>query len=128
MGPRGFSPRALRSLATFAVKSSSSVDKQNPLTAKNAKISARRSQSKTTLHRYSLLEATSQGAFFATFAKPWRVSAVKSFLPVDAKQFSREEKPTRPTGNLPAPRGARPGSSRAAWRRSALERRELATA
>src|SRR5437667_5189471 len=101
---------------------------QNPLTAKNAKISARRSRRKTTLHRYSLLEATSQGAFFATFAKPWRVSAVKSFLPVDAKQFSREEKPTRPTGNLPAPRGARPGSSRAAWRRSALERRELATA
>src|SRR5438094_2224977 len=66
--------------------------------------------------------------FLRDLCEPWRVSAVKSFLPVDAKQFSRQEKPTRPTDNLPARRGARRGSSRAAWRRSSLWRRELETA
>src|SRR5439155_256869 len=112
MGPRGFSPRALRSLATFAVKSSSSVDKQNPLTAKNA-----RARLRSTDIRYSKRH---RRGFLRDLCEPWRVSAVKSFLPVDAKQFSRQEKPTRPKDNLPAPRGARPRNSRAAWRRSDL--------
>src|SRR2546425_2558287 len=52
---------------------------QNPLTAKNAKISARRSRRKTTLHRYSLLEATSQRAFFATFANLGESLRLKAF-------------------------------------------------
>src|SRR3989442_1402269 len=52
---------------------------QNPLTAKNAKKTARRSRRKTTLHRYSLLEATSQRAFFATFANLGESLRLKAF-------------------------------------------------
>src|SRR6266550_3852130 len=93
---------------------------QNPLTAKNA-----RARLRSTDIRYSKRH---QRGFLRDLCEPWRVSAVKSFLPVDAKQFSRQEKPTRPTDNLPARRGARRGSSRAAWRRSSLWRREPETA
>src|SRR5437660_4741766 len=71
--------------ASFAILSELCVQKpfacgqQNPLAAKNAKISARRSRRKTTLHRYSLLEATSQRAFFATFANLGESLRLKAF-------------------------------------------------
>src|SRR6266550_6912617 len=65
---------------------------QNPLTAKNAKISARRSQSKTMLYRHSLLEATSQGAFSTRFATPSRPLRLKALRLWTAKPFNREER------------------------------------
>src|SRR6266496_1886985 len=73
---------------------------QNPLTAKNAKISARRSRRKTTLHRYSLLEATSQGGF-ASFAILSELCGQKLFVcgqqnPLAAKN-QRQAKPRSKT-------------------------------
>src|SRR5438876_11775379 len=110
--PRGFFTRALRSFSELCGQKLFACGQQNPLAAKNA-----RARLRSTDIRYSKRH---QRGFLRDLCEPWRVSAVKSFLPVDAKQFSRQEKPTRPTDNLPAPRGARPRNSRAAWRRSDL--------
>src|SRR5438128_11967268 len=66
--------------------------------------------------------------FLRDLCEPWRASAVKSFLPVDARQVSRQEKPTRPTDNLPARRGARRATSRAACGRASLWRRSVESA
>src|SRR5437899_9919511 len=74
---------------------------QNPLTAKNAKISARRSRRKTTLHRYSLLEATSQRIFSTSFAILSELCGQKLFVcgqqnPLAAKN-QRQAKPRSKT-------------------------------